>query len=643
MLNILLKGASIGGVLTCNIVFMLKRIVFPLLVGVLLALHVQGQNPNTTQGDDFAPGTVWFNTEWPMSIQMFHEKMLVVMIWHPECIEARHWVLEFQDLTLAYPQIQLVSLFPGDSLHPISRSEVNGFIQEFQIKHPVGICPNFDRIKSTKVDRLPVFMLYQQSEMPTLVSNDGSSPEEIMQTLKDLSQDRNFLNTVSAWVVGPSVDPSYYGDPLIEFPRYIEGSNEGYPVYVSEPSHQRIVVVNEEGVSEQILGSIRGYQDGNFMSARFNFPAGTSYDPEQKLLYIADTDNSRVRVADFSGKIVYNLIGNGKVPLFSSPTVDGPLQSLGLPTDVAFSKGTLYVLSAATNQLFEADAISGKAEELLQLPTTYWQKGLVRVYPKNLSLAKEGIYIVMSDGTVYLKSGKKLTTIHQPKDDYDRVSAVVSKSKSTYLCMQDGSQILVRKGNDTKNLSGNGTVGWQSGSGSETSFNKPTDMTYVVGDLMVCDRGNHLLRTVSTSSGKTRTLRFKPTEDLVYSMDALTYGDPVIFDSVFVAPGRNSMKIKIDWADFELVNGGRNEVFVNEMDGPTLESNTVTKDGFACKFETEKITSGLLQFELYFTVSPIANPDLIIQKRVFVNMIMNVVEGTPKSQEIVYQPKILPY
>jgi hypothetical protein len=622
---------------------MLKRIVLGLLLGLVLAFSGQSQNPTDTQGDDFAPGTVWFNTEWPMSVQMFHEKMLLVMIWHPECIEARRWVLDFQDLSLTYPQIQLVSLFPGDTLHPYSRSEVNGFIQEFQLKHPVGICPNFNAFQSTKVDRLPIFMLYQQSELPTLVSNDGSSPEEIMQTLKDMTTDRNFLNTVSAWAVGPSLDPSYYGDPLIEYPRYIEGSNEGYPVFVTEPSHQRIVVVNDEGVSEQIVGSIRGYQDGTFMSSRFNFPAGTSYDSESKLLFIADTDNSRVRVADFSGKIVYNLIGNGKVPLFSTPEVDGPMQSLGLPTDVAFSKGTLYVLSGATNQLFEADAVSGKAEELVQLPTTYWQNGLVRVYPKNLSLAKEGIYIVMSDGTVYLKAGKKLETIYKPSNEYDRVSAIVSKSKSTYLCKQDGSQIDVKKGNEYKKLSGSGSIGWQSGSADETSFNKPTDMTYVVGDLMVCDRGNHLLRTVSTASGKSRTLRFKPTEDLVYSMDALTYGDPVIFDSVFVAPGRNSMKIKIDWADFELVNGGRNEVFVNEMDGPTLESNTVTKDGFACKFETEKITSGLLQFELYFTVSPIANPDLIIQKRVFINMIMNIVEGTPISQEVVYQPKILPY
>jgi hypothetical protein len=569
--------------------------------------------------------------------------MLVVMIWHPECIEARHWVLDFQDLSLTFPQIQLVSLFPGDTLHPYPRSEINSYIQEFQLKHPVGVCPNFNRIQSTKVDRLPIFLLYQQSELPTLISNDGSSPEEIMQTLKDMTADRNFLNTVSAWAVGPTVDPSYYGDPLIESPRYIEGSNEGYPVFVTEPSHQRIVAVNEEGSAEQIVGSIRGYQDGNFMSSRFNFPAGTSFDPESKLLYVADTDNSRVRVADFSGKIVYNLIGNGKIPLFPSAMVDGPLQSLGLPTDVAYSKGTLYVLSGATNQLFEADAISGKAEELVQLPITYWQNGLVRVYPKNLSLAKEGIYIVMSDGTVYLKAGKKLETIYKPANDYDRVSAVVSKNKSTYLCKQDDSQIDVKKGDDYKKLSGSGSIGWQSGSADETSFNKPTDMTYVVGDLMVCDRGNHLLRTVSTTSGKSRTLRFKPAEDLVYSMDALTYGDPVIFDSVFVAPGRNSMKIKIDWADFELVNGGRNEVFVNEMDGPTLESNTVTKDGFACKFETEKITSGLLQFELYFTVSPIANPDLIIQKRVFINMIMNIVDGKPTSQEVVYQPMILPY
>lgn len=619
---------------------MRKSILILLFFSLSRVLIAQDAEPT---GDGFTKGTVWFNTEWPMNLDMFREKILVVAIWHPECIEARHRVLAMQDIIFNAPQVQMVSLFPGDSLHPVSRSEVNGYIQEMQLIHPVGIAPDFSGFKDINTSKLPVFLLYQQGIHPTLVSNEGSTDEEFVQTLQELVNDKTFLRTLPGWQAVPTVEPRFWADPLIELPTYVNASADAFPLFISEPAHNRIVVLNDNGSAQVTIGSQRGYQDGNFMSTHFAYPSGTSFNTLEQLLYIADTDNNRVRVADLSGRIVYNLMGNGALPKEKSINIDGPMQPIGLPTDVEYFDNKLYVLSGATNQLFEADPVSGKATEIVRFADTYWKNGRVRAYAKNLSVTKNGFFVVMSDGTVYNYAKKKLSKYYAPGSDYDRAAAVVERSKSIFVLLRDGNTIQVtRKKAAAEKLAGSGTKGWTDGQAQEASFNDATDMTYAANDLVICDHGNHLLRLVSPTSGKTTTLSILPQDDLVYSTDALNGGDPVIYDSLFVRKGENKLHVKFDMGDYTLVKEGRNQVFVNEGEGPTIESNDLTMEGIRCSFDTEKLPSGLLQFEMYMCVSSKSNPKLILMKRTFLNILLQDSESAERDQEIIYSPRLLP-
>jgi hypothetical protein len=593
--------------------------------------------------DQFSKGTVWFNCEWPMNVEMFREKILVIAIWHPECIEARSRVLQMQDDLFNTPQIQLLSLFPGDSLHPVSRSEINGVIQEYQLTHPIGITPDFKGFQDVDVSRLPVFLLYQQSIRPTLVSNDGSSPGEFSETVKNLAADKAFLRGLSGWQVVPTIEPKYWADPLVEYPTYVSSTADGYPLYVSEPAHNRIVVLDENGVAEHIIGGQRGQKEGNFMSTQFTFPSGTSFDPMENLLYISDTDNHRVKVADLGGKIVYNLIGTGKEQTDRKLIIDGAMEAISFPTDVEFFDKKLYVLSGGTNQLFEADPVSGKCQEIARFADHYWLNGRVRAYAKNLSISKAGIYITMSDGMVYHWFKKKLVKVHQPASDYDRVSAVAFRNKALYLLFRDGRYIEVKGKKANKRLTGTGEKGWQNGPADQVTFNDPTDLCVAAGDLVVCDHGNHLLRFVNPATGKTNVMRIRPEQDLVYSTDALNGGDPVIYDSLFVASGNNKLHIQLDLGDYVLVKEGRNQVFVNEMEGPAIESNDLTETGIQCTFDTKKLPSPLLQFEMYMCVASKSNPNLILMKRTFLNVLIHELPDAVRDHEIDYAPRLLPY
>ncbi|MFN8418620.1 MAG: hypothetical protein U0528_05155 [Anaerolineae bacterium] len=68
-------------------------------------------------------------------------------------------------------------------------------------------------------------------------------------------------------------------------------------LYIVDTYNSKIKVITINAKSSQTLfGSSAGYQDGNMASAQFNEPGGISYATGK--LYIADTNNNLIRVAD---------------------------------------------------------------------------------------------------------------------------------------------------------------------------------------------------------------------------------------------------------------------------------------------------------------------------------------------------------
>ena len=585
-----------------------------------------GQTPG---GDEFSPKTIWFNCETELTMSLFKEKILVIEIWHPDCLEGRGYAQRIQEMSDYNQQIQLVSLIPGDTANPFSRSDITFFIQKNQLHHPVGICPDFAGFLDLKADRFPILMLYQQSSKPVMVSNDGASLEEVMFTLTELVKDKAYIYAMNPWQAGPAVDPKYYADPLIEAPEYIASSEGAFPLYITESSHQRIIELDESGTTTQTIGSSRGYIEGNFLSARFFNPGGVSFDPLENLLYIADTDNNRVRIADMQSKIVYSLLGDGGLMRGKPKTIDGPLESIGYPTDVVYHNKKLYVLSGQTNQLFVADPVSGKAELLVDLEEQ-WTRTKCRVYAKNLSISKEGFFIVMSNGDAYEFENKKLKKLQ------GEMSALIQDGKRTFLLEGAKGKIDVLKKNNLTTLA-------TCDSSQLVNWKKSTDMTKIGGELYVCDYRHHRIRQVDILSGKVSTFQIQPAMELVYNIDAIAGGEPVIYDSLRVKSGQNQLHLTIDIPGYVLVKKGRNEINVNDQEGPQLSTNQITSEGVDVKFDVGKLPSPLLQFEIYLTASPINEPDIIFIKRTFFNVMLQEDPEGERKHEITYQPTMQQY
>lgn len=138
-------------------------------------------------------------------------------------------------------------------------------------------------------------------------------------------------------------------------------------LYISDTGHHRIVVARPDGTIVETIGSgERGFADGDAATARFQYPQGLCVDGDT--LYVADTENHRIRAVDLAARRVTTIAGNGEQAFRRSNDAPPLEAALNSPWDVAVRGGELYVAMAGNHQIWRLaggaiDAYAGTGRE----------------------------------------------------------------------------------------------------------------------------------------------------------------------------------------------------------------------------------------------------------------------------------------
>jgi len=126
-------------------------------------------------------------------------------------------------------------------------------------------------------------------------------------------------------------------------------------IFIADAGNSAIRRINVDGRVETIAGNgVPGFADGVSQNARFNAPTALALSADGNFLFVADTNNHRVRRVDLVNKVVETFAGNG-VPA----SEDGPphVASFSQPIGLAFdSDGTLYVSELGFNGVRRIDS-----------------------------------------------------------------------------------------------------------------------------------------------------------------------------------------------------------------------------------------------------------------------------------------------
>ncbi|MCA9668045.1 MAG: hypothetical protein KC503_20745, partial [Myxococcales bacterium] len=337
---------------------------------------------------------------------------------------------------------------------------------------------------------------------------------------------------------GNSTQPTPAPDARMREPIGLAVASDG-TIYIGDLGAHRVRVMRPDGTVEVLAGTGTFGFAGDFgpaRDARLYNPGSIALDEANKLLYVADSDNDRVRVIDLStpANIIRTIAGGGSI---GAPTYgDGSLATsaiLNTPAAVGVGPdGALYISDYKHDRIRRVDPTT-------QVITTVLAAGGCASKPVALSSCNpgacrmvwnaagemlisgdwcgtsisggSGIARLDSNGDLHLVGGGVASNASLGRDA--RVTAMqpwwlAIDSAGNVIYSETGSHRVRRIDAVThivSNVAGTGTAG-KAGPFSDAAsspVNEPRELRFLGDDLLLADGGNHSVRLIPVTDIKT--------------------------------------------------------------------------------------------------------------------------------------------
>ncbi len=476
----------------------------------------------------------WFNTDEPITLDMLKGHVVLLDFWTYCCINCIHVIPDLIYLEEKYEDepFVVIGVHSGKFDNEKNDENIQAAIDRYGIKHPVVADNDYEIWNSYGVRAWPTFVVIG-ADGDIVLKKSGEGKRDILD--KTINKELNramkggFL-TDNKIDINIEIDKP---DSFLNFPGKLAVDKIKKHLYISDSNNNRIVQLNLTSMNRaeviNIIGSgEQGLKDGSFDNASFNKPQGIYY--EDGKLYIADTSNHTIRVADIENKTVETIAGDGKQVHFTR--TDGT--SLNSPWDLIMLDDVLYIAMAGNHQLWKYDFDMNK-------PEIYAGSGVENIYDDRLKQAQ-------------LAQPSGLTT--DGKDLYfadSEVSAVRKVNTSKYRI-----ETLIGKGLFT--------FGHKDGNFEEALLQHPLGVDYDEGLIYVADTYNHSVRVMDLDNMTIGTLIHVSDGDKMLlntvesDYDSLSEpNDVIILDNVLYIADTNNHRIMV----YEMDESDLSELMIN--------------------------------------------------------------------------------
>ena len=310
-------------------------------------------------------------------------------------------------------------------------------------------------------------------------------------------------------------------------------------LYVADGFNYRIRKITPAGVVTTLAGRLAGSANGTGTGASFRYLGQIAWDSVNNVLYVADTDNFKIRKITLPGAVVTTLAGSGTSG-FSEGTGTGA--SFSYPVGIAWdaSTGNIYV-----GDKDDRDSIGTIHSRIWQVTpggvvTTLAGSG-PRGYVEGIGTAAQLYYpdVLVSDGSgnLYARSGNlimKVTTsggvatifaggggvygsidTTNPRTSSFRGPRGFAMDRAGNLFVSEYQGYKIRCISPTgviSTVAGTGSSGFADGIGMNAAFAAPRQMAIdSTGNVYVADTNNNRIRKIAIAN---TTVGYSPTNTL---------------------------------------------------------------------------------------------------------------------------------
>lgn len=297
----------------------------------------------------------WLNTDKPLSLQQLKGRVVILDFWTYCCINCLHILPELKYLEQKYKDsLTVIGVHSAKFDNEQDTENIRQAILRYDIEHPILVDQGFRVWQEYAVRAWPTLMVIDpETYVIGYVSGEGNRDvlDELIQKLISQHQDKgtiNFqeLNLTLEKVRKPLITP-------LAFPGKVLATNNG--LFIADSGHHRIVITSLEGKVLHLIGTGKsGLTDGSFHEAQFFAPQGMTFDEENQILYVADTENHALRRIDLKRQVVETIAGTGEQSHNIRPHSGHGLETaLSSPWDLQLEGNRLFIAMAGPHQIWE--------------------------------------------------------------------------------------------------------------------------------------------------------------------------------------------------------------------------------------------------------------------------------------------------
>jgi len=458
-----------------------------------------------------------------------------------------HVIPDLKKLEAKYPdELVVIGVHSAKFTNEKDSDNIRQAILRYGIQHPVVNDSEFRIWRSYGVRSWPTLVVVNPGGyVAGSVSGEGNYEildKVISMLIEEFSKQDKIDRTPLKLVLEKSKVP----ETLLSFPGKVIANGER--LFISDSDNNRIIITDLDGNVTEVIGSKEeGTQDGAFDQASFNKPQGMALDGD--LLYIADTENHLIRLADLKNKIVKTIAGTGQQARgLGGKALETPLNS---PWDFVLVGDKFYIAMAGTHQIWVMDL----KNNYVQPYAGSGREG--RIDGKLMESALAQPSGITTDGKRLYVADSEVSSIRSIDLDEKNVETVVGldlfefgdvdgKGREVRLqhplgvLYHDGKiyvadtynhkiKIVDPKAKTSQTFLGTGKPGHTDE--SSPSFYEPSGLAISGNKLYIADTNNHAIRVANLSTKVVSTLVIK-------GLNAYTQGESSLPAKIIVLPPR---------------------------------------------------------------------------------------------------------
>jgi thiol-disulfide isomerase/thioredoxin len=470
----------------------------------------------------------WLNIDCPLSLQQLRGQVVILDFWTYCCINCLHVLPDLKYLEQKFQdQLTVIGIHSAKFDNEKEVENIRQAILRYDIEHPVIVDSGFEVWQQYAVRAWPTLMVIDpEGYVVRCVSGEGHR-DDLDQIVEQLIQEHQGKGTFSAQKLSLILEKQR--QPLmtpLAFPGKVLATPVG--LFIADSAHHRLIVSSLQGEVQYLIGTGQsGLTDGCFSEAQFFSPQGMTFDVENQLLYVSDTENHAIRQIDLQRQVVKTIAGTGE----QSKNIrlhrgTGLTTELNSPWDVQQIGNSLFIAMAGAHQIWKLQL------ETLAI-TTYAGRGAEACIDGSLTesafaqpsgMTTDGKQLFIADSEVSSIRGinlaeQQVKTICGSGELFDFGDVDGSGAKvrlqhclgveyfQDYLWIADTYNNKIKRV-DVRTGACETVLGRSLSNRNNTDFSEPSGLSGIYSFLFIADTNNHVIRRVDVNTLDVKTLDF---------------------------------------------------------------------------------------------------------------------------------------